>query len=467
MSKRQSWIEALEARRLLTFPIAFGSTAADGSTDVAADRAGNVLVVGSLATTADVDPSSGVANLPGGGGFVAKYNNGALVWARQFPGAQIVKVTTDAANSVYLAGTFTGTVDFDPRKGVHNLSSRGGNDAFVCKLSTNGNFLMVSQFGGKGDDVAGGLAVDTAGNMWVGGTFSQRCNFDPNGTFTIGNSGGADGFIVALTSAGVFRWAGSFSGAGDDTLRDLALDGSDNVIATGRYFGSVDFDPSNAVSSANVASTQQAYVLKWDSNGHFVFGAGLGGNGVTFGKGVAADRDGNVLATGNFTLTADFDPSGGTFNLVAPATGQVYVAKFSAAGALVWAKAIGGSTTSDIGPGEIAVDKGRNVYISGAFSGTQDFDPNAGTQNLSTSGQDDVFISKLDGSGNFVFAKSLGGTLEDVPSGMILDRSGNIVTTGVFAGTSDFDPGPGTINFTSNGDTDVFVSKLDANGVLA
>jgi hypothetical protein len=467
MSKRQNVIEALEERRLLTFPIAFGSTGGDAGTSVAADRAGNVIVVGTLAGTADVDPSSGVANLPGGGAFVAKYADGTLIWARQFPGASIAKVATDAGNSVYIAGSFNGTVDFDPRRGVHNLTSRGGTDAFVCKLSTNGNFLYAAQFGGKGDDIAGGLAVDTTGNMFVGGTFAQRANFDPNGTFSIGNSGGADGFIVALTSVGVFRWAGSFGGTGDDTLRDLALDGSNNVLATGRYFGSVDFDPSHGVSSANVASTQQAYVLKWDSTGAFVFGAGLGGNGVAFGSAVTADRDGNVLATGNFTLTADFDPSGGTFNLVAPATGQVYVTKLSAAGALVWAKAIGGANSSDVGPGEIAVDKARNVYTTGAFAGTQDFDPNAGTQNLTSSGQDDVFVSKLDGSGNFVFAKSMGGTLEDVPGGTILDRSGNILITGAFAGTADFDPGAGTINFTSNGSSDVFVSKLDANGVLA
>ena len=89
MSERQNVIEALEERRLLTFPIAFGSSGGDAGTSVAADRAGNVIVVGTLAGTGDVDPSSTTANLPGGGAFAAKYSEGTLIWARQFPGASI------------------------------------------------------------------------------------------------------------------------------------------------------------------------------------------------------------------------------------------------------------------------------------------------------------------------------------------------------------------------------------------
>lgn len=465
----QNMVEALEERRLLTstFPVGIGSAGADAADSIASDRLNNVIVVGTLAGTADVDPSAGTLNLAAGG-FVAKYAaDGSLIWGRQFPGTIITKVATDGENSVYLVGSFSGTADFDPRKGVHNLTSAGGTDAFICKLSTNGNLLLAESFGGKGDDAAAAVAVNSTGQMFIGGTFKARANFDPNGTFTIGNSGGTDGFIVALDSAGAFRWAGSFGGPSDDTTNDLAVDDSGNVLATGRYLGSVDFDPSKGVSSVNVAGTLQAYVLKWNSTGAFVFADGLGGTGVTFGSAVTTDRDGNVYSTGNFTGTADFDPGAGAFNLVAPSTGQVYISKLDPSGALLLAKAVGGASSQDIGPGEIAVDKAKNIYTSGTFSGTRDFDPNGGTSNLTSAGQNDIFVSKLNSSGNFVFAKSQGGVLDDDSHGLVLDRDGNILTIGNFAGTANFATSGSPVNLTSAGDTDIYVNKLDSSGVLA
>src|SRR4029077_17522363 len=105
-----------------------------------------------------------------------------------------------------------------------------------------------------------------------------------------------------------------------------------NVIATGHYISQVDFDPSRAGTSVNTAVTQQAYILKWDSTGAFVFADGIGGTGVALGSAVTGDRDGNVYGTGNFTGTADFDPGAGTSNLTAPSSGQVYVTKLTSSG---------------------------------------------------------------------------------------------------------------------------------------
>jgi len=464
----QCAVESLEGRRLLAasaFPLVIGSTGGDFGNAVAADSAGNIVVVGDIAGAAVADPATGAAPLAAGA-FAAKYApDGTLIWARQFAGATLNKVATDRDNSVYLAGGFSGTVDFDPRRGIDNLGSRGGSDAFVVKLSAKGNLLIARTFGGAGDDAAAGLAVDRAGNMWVGGTFKARANFKPGGSFKIGNSGGADGFIVALDDAGEFRWAGSFGGSGDDTIADLALDDSDNVIATGHYLGNVDFDPTNGVSSVNVAGTQQSYVLKWDSTGGFVFADGFGGTGVAFGSSVTADRSGNVYALGNFTQTSDFDPGAGTFNITAPATGQVYVVKLHSDGSMSYAKSLGGSSSPNVGPGEISVDKGQNVVITGAYSGTEDFDPGAGTSNLTSEGQDDVFVAKLDSAGAFLFAKSFGGTGDSGANGSVFDRDGDILLTGNFDGAADFPQvGGGTIAHVSAGITDIFLDKLDSTG---
>jgi hypothetical protein len=461
-------IEALEERRLLAFPLGFGSTGADVGNAVATDRAGNTIVVGQAAGAIDFDPGAGDATLPGGGAFVAKYDStGALVWARQFTGATAVKVATDRDNAVYLAGSFSGTVDFNPRRSRLDVTSGGGTDAFLVKLTTSGNLDYARTFGGKADDAATGLAVTTDSRVWLGGTFAGRADFNPeSGVASIGNSGGDDGFIVALDDGGHYRWAGSFAGPNDEVVADLALDDDDNVLATGQYRGAVDFDPTNGDATTGLATTPQAYALKWDADGGFVWMAGFGGVGTTYGTSIAADRSGNVYTTGNFDDVADFDPGAATSTLTAPPSGQVFVSKLDPSKAFVFARALGGASATDTGPGEIAVDKDGNIYTTGRFTGTKDFDPGAGTQNLTSAGSFDVFVSKLNSAGNFVFARGLGGPGVESAVGSILDRNGDILTTGSFDATADFDPSGGTSNLTTIGSDDVFVSRLTSGGVI-
>ncbi len=131
-------------------------------------------------------------------------------------------------------------------------------------------------------------------------------------------------------------------------------------------------------------------------------------------------------------------------------------------GDFVWARAMGG-TYWDEGHA-IAVDSAGNVYTTGYFRDTVDFDPGPGTYDLTSAGWADIFVSKLDSGGNFVWAKSMGGPSEDQGWDIAVDGAGNVCTTGYFFETADFDPGPGIYNLTSVGEADIFVWKLDSSG---
>jgi len=128
---------------------------------------------------------------------------------------------------------------------------------------------------------------------------------------------------------------------------------------------------------------------------------------------------------------------------------------------LQWAKSMGGASNA-VG-NAIAVDNSGNVYTSGYFVDTVDFDPGVSTFNLISTGGIDIFVSKLDALGNFVWAKQMGGTRNDLGLSIALDAVGNVYTTGFFYETADFDPGA-TFNLISAGSNDIFVSKLDAGG---
>ena len=179
---------------------------------------------------------------------------------------------------------------------------------------------------------------------------------------------------------------------------------------------------------------------------------------------IKVDALGNVLTTGYYSYVADFDPGPLTYTLGVSVTnsGGIFVSKLDAAGNFVWAKAVANNSNSNLGLG-IDVDASGNVYTTGYFFNTLDFDPSPSTYTLTSFGSYDIYVSKLDVLGNFVWAKQMGGTAGDQGNGIAVDGTGNVYTTGGYEATADFDPGVGTYTFNvaTNG---TFVSKLDALG---
>jgi len=178
----------------------------------------------------------------------------------------------------------------------------------------------------------------------------------------------------------------------------------------------------------------------------------------------AADSSGNIYLTGSYRGTADFDPGPGVFS-ISSATNtltDVFVCKLDAAGNFVWARSMGGDE-QDTGFG-ISLDVAGNIYVSGRYRNVADFDPGSAIFYLISKGLDDIFILKLDAAGNFIWAKSMGGTSIEWAYKVIPDAAGNVYATGFFTGTADFDPGPGVFNLNSLGADAVFVVKLNVAG---
>ncbi|WP_051203736.1 SBBP repeat-containing protein [Hugenholtzia roseola] len=375
-------------------------------------------------------------------------------------------IAVDGSGNVYTIGTFQGTVDFDPNAGTANLSSVIGLDVFVQKLDASGNLVWAKRLGGTLGDAGCGISVDGSGNVYTTGSFQGTVDFDPNaGTAELTAAGNSDIFIQKLDASGNLVWAKRMGSLGDDVGRGISVDGLGNVYTTGYFVGKVDFDPNAGTTELTAAGGSDIFIQKLDASGNLVWAKRLGSTSSDVSNGISVDGSGNVYTTGYFRGTVDFDPNAGTNNLISEGFSlDIFVQKLDASGNLVWAKGMGG-IDEDFGNG-ISVDGSGNVYTIGRFGMTVDFDPNAGTAELTAEGSRDIFVQKLDASGNLVWAKSMGGASLDTGNGISVDGLGNVYTTGSFGGTVDFDPNAGTAELTATDETDIFVQKLDASGSL-
>lgn len=202
--------------------------------------------------------------------------------------------------------------------------------------------------------------------------------------------------------------------------------------------------------------TAQTTVLDWAKS----FNSDIDSYGIS----VTADANGNTFTVGTFRGTCDFDPGPGTFNLTSTGVQSVFVKKLDPSGNLVWVKHFAGNNTTGIT--SVTLDNIGNIYTTGHYQGTVDFDPGPGIYNLtSMSTPSDMFIVKLNPAGNFLWAISQGGTNVDYANQVVCDNLGHIYITGSFTATTDFNPGPGVASLSPGGSNhNVFIQKLTDDG---
>jgi hypothetical protein len=343
---------------------------------------------------------------------------------------------------------------------IFELKAIGNRDMFVQKLDSLGNFVWAKSIGGT--DITWGWSItnDLLGGIYVCGRYSGSVDFDPGADVEMLTSQGADdAFILKLDTDGDFMWAKSIGSTEVDIAYSIVTDQSQNVLVTGWYEGTVDFD--SGVNTYNLTSKGyvDAYVLKLDSEGNFVWAGGMGGNSGDAAHSLATDFNDNIIIAGFFSGTADMDPSIGTFNLTSNGSNDIAIVKLDSKGDFLWAKALGGLGTDRAIT--TTVDLGGNIYVSGVHNSSIDFDPGPDTFFLEKNGS---FVLKLDTLGNFLWAKSIGGTIGAVGHSIGIDSYGNFYATGKFRDTTDFNYSGGGYEVSSMGLDDGFIIKLDPNG---
>jgi gliding motility-associated-like protein len=440
----------------------------DAGQAITLDAQGNIYATGYFSSTVDFDPGPGVYNLTSSAAediFITKSDpSGKLIWAKSIGDFRYqagYAIALDVNNNIYVTGIFFGTVDFDPGPGVSTLTSAGNEDIFILKLDNNANLIWAKKIGGPSNDFCNAIVLDNGGNIYLNGYFDGTSDFDPGiGVDTLVSHGATDIFICKLSNNGNLQWAENIGSSSSDAAYSIGLDAQNNVYSTGFFFGQADFDPGPGVFNMQTSGFGDGFILKLAPNGDFIKASRLGGDNEVRCLQLKIDKTaGAIFVTGYFDGIADFDPAAGVFNLNSTIGNEdAFIAKYDLNQNLLWAKQITGPSFQK--GFALESDALGNVYCTGHFDVSADFDPGPGTFIMTAQGLADAFVCKLDAGGNFIWAIQASGSLYESGNSIKIDKNNALVVFGTFHATTDFDPGTGTYNLTSAGESEAFMAKF-------
>lgn len=399
--------------------------------------------------------------------FYGWTQNYTLDWAYS-PGSvnddQGNAITTDSLGNMYVAGKFSGMVDFDPGPGTTLLNSGATSASFIQKFDPNGHLDWAIKIIDDGFASVLSISVDHASNVIVGGLFSDSVNFySMSDTTLVYTSYTSNAFIYKLDPNGNNLWLKHFGNTSHETkLLDLSLDESNAIYSTGIFENTTDFDPGTGTFNLSSAgSNQDIFIQKLDSDGNFIWAKRIGNTDYEEGSKIAV-FDNRVYVTGWYKSYVDFDPSSATFVIGSKGYTDIYLLSLNLAGDFIWAESFG-STITDHSSG-LGVSADGEIYLTGNYNGDIDMDPGPGTYTIPCQGTNDFFVAKLDSSGQVIWVQSFGSDNDELSSCLTSDPTGGVMVGGVFYSTLDFDPGNGVFNMTPPVSNALFLLKLDQNG---
>jgi uncharacterized repeat protein (TIGR01451 family) len=428
----RSWVKGL------------GGTTGDIGHSVVTDNSGNIYVTGLFNGTIDFDPGHDIYNVTSISQdfFILKLNEfGEFQWVKSFQttGTETgLDVTLDVNNNLVVCGQFSGTVDFDPGLSTFNLTS-SALDIFVLKLNINGDFIWAKKFGSTGSDAAFSVTTDPIGNIICSGYFSGS-------VFGITSTGSADGFVLKLNSSGIQIWAKKFGGGttgiiGNDVVEKIIVDDNSNIYAIGDFEGPADFDPNVGQYNMTPIGGSDAFIVKLDELGNFVWANSIGSTQDDVFNDVTIDNDGNIYTTGSY-------------NNIGGSTDALF-AKFSTTGNLLF-NYIFDSGGSEQGHSVLA-NSNEVVLIGNVGGATMDINPDP-NQVFNLSGYIS-YLATFDYFGNLLAVETFALNSGVSARGACFDQYNNIVTVGNFQGIKLFDTQNGLTEISSNGTTDIYIYK--------
>lgn len=364
-------------------------------------------------------------------------------------------IQESAMKGIYATGYFNGEAGFDQNDFFSVNIGQGYQDMFIARYDSAGTYKWVHCFG-KTEGVCNGTAleVDDSANVYVCGIFRDSIDFDPSPAerFLFAPSW-QNIFFAKYDSSGEMKWANCFTGGvNGQFVNDISIDSGSNIYICGNRQGQVDFDPGDGIAYCG-EDYNSSYIAKYNRNGYFQWVIQLPGNEI---YSVLSYND-SLYVLGSFYESITVSTVDSTYSLTSKGDRDLFIAKLSAAGEIIWFKTMGGSEADNGTDLELC---NNELIVLGYFK--ENF--NIGNTILYTNYYPDIFLAKFNSlNGEFIWAKHFEGDDQEIGSDIELDEDGNIYLSGEYYGIVDFDPGIGEKQLPYRGFTDLFFAKYDTD----
>ncbi len=317
-----------------------------------------------------------------------------------------------------------------------------------------------------------GLVVDDNEYVYITGICNDSVDFDPGPNTSYVVAGKNDIYLAKYSPEGNLVWKVVLISQSMNKVKGVKLDYAGNILIIGSIGGDVDFDPSSATELVQVpfGMANKMFIAKYDANGSFLWVKAVGGAFATSGSDLETDENGEIYVTGSYYQSLDIDPSSNE-NMLTSTGLALFFSKYTENGNLLWARNIPNCT--NLGEAtDIDLTADGNIYISGYFGNTLDFDTGAGTYNLVATTATDRYFAKYTNDGEFIWANRIDVNAEFALEAersieMAVDEQENLFITGNFRGNVDFDPGVGIYQLPAPPyHASTYICKYDSNGLF-
>lgn len=443
----------------------FGGAAADYAYGAATDKFGSIYITGQTNSTNNIATPGAYRTNPGSSqdAFLAKFNAaGTRIWATYLggPGPENgYSVATDNEGNVYIAGETSNSPNIATGTGWQ-LSNGGGYDAYLAKFNANGTLLWSTYYGGTGADYGRSVITDSQGNVYLAGNTASTNAIATTGAHQSALGGGTDAFLVKFNKDGVRQWATYYGGTGTESGFGLAVDTHDNIYLTG-LTGSTGNIATSGIFQSTKDAGNDAYLVKFNSNGVRQWGTYFGGNNSDNSTSVTVDLEDNVYISGNTSSTNQI-ASTGCHQAVNNGNTDAFLAKFNSNGARLWSTYYGGEGTDN--GRHVHTDNNGFVYLSGSTASTTAIATADGIQPV-YGGNTDAYVIKFSKNGERRWGTYFGGDQTDIASATVTDARGLVYMTGATQSLQLATPNSFQYQY-GGGSNDAFFMKIDEQSSL-
>ena len=453
-----------------------GGEGMDLARDLVVDHGGNVYTTGSVGPRVLFgDTLFESPNLPiGNKGYVQKVDtDGKLEWVFVLDGngsAEGLNLAVDSQSNLYVVGTFSGSIDFDPDPiAKHVLETTADYRLFLLKIGPEKTFEWVITLENSEAYVEADVTLDSFGNIYLGGLFSDPIDLDPGpNTAAHESQGSSDIFYAKYSGVGELIWSISMGSDRNDALLELVFDPTSNtLVSTGYFRNRIDTSSDGQVVDIAAKDSWDAFVQKLDTSGQILWTRAFGGLSLDVGQAIDVDDQGNIYSGGSFMTIVDFDPGPDLFILTALGADESgllvnddgYIQKLDAGGNFIWARSLRSAQTGIIYDLDVFQD---DIYVTGNFSDRLFLELDTTTSKSLVGNITPFFTSfvgKYDLEGSFREGFSIGGGDPSIDQRIEIFND-RIILAGNFSESVDFLMGENH-RYHSRGILDAYVAKIN------